>query len=46
METRRLVFSLQVLQKVLSIEHRDERGGGGGDDDDGRPGTFGANIRL
>lgn len=45
-ETPRLVFLLQVLQKVFSIEHRDERSGGSGDDDDGRPGTFNTNKTV
>lgn len=40
------MFSLQVLQKVFSVEHRDERGGGGGDDDDGCPGTFGTKTKT
>lgn len=30
---------LKVLEKILSIEHCDERGGGSGDDDDGGPGS-------
>lgn len=45
-ETPRLVSSLQVLQKVFSIEHGDERSGGSWDDDDGRPGTFDPNKTV
>lgn len=33
------LFSLQILQKILSIEHCDEGGGGSRDDDDGGSGS-------
>lgn len=33
------IVILQILQKVLSVEHRDEGGGGSRDDDDGGPGS-------